>query len=185
MLVRSPRGTSSEIAEMLFSTARLSPVSALSLILRLAFSISLPSAGTISPASSRMTSPTTSSLAGIMIAAPSRSTFASGPESFFKLCSDCSAFTVCTVPRMALMVMTMTMTAALSVSPRMPDMIADAMRISTRKSLYCSRKICGMLFFFPSASSFQPHRSLDFFTSSPVRPASLLFTRSRTVFAVS
>ena len=184
ILVRSPSGASAKIASKLFSTARLSPVRALSSTLRLAFSISLASAGTMSPASTRITSPTTSSLAGSWIVEPSRSTLACGPASFFKLCRDCSAFTVCTVPRIALIVITIKITAALSASPSIPDMMADAIKISTRKSLYCSRKICGILFFFPSASSFQPHLSRDFPACSLVSPVSLLFTRSRTSFTV-
>ena len=52
-----------------------SPVSAASSILRLAFSIILPSAGTASPASSSTTSPTTSSSLWIVTIFPSRSTF--------------------------------------------------------------------------------------------------------------
>ena len=75
------------------------------------------------------------------MAVPSRNTFASGPESFFKLCNDCSAFTVCIVPKIALTVITVTITAALSTSPSIPDMTADAIKISTKKSLYCSKKI--------------------------------------------
>ena len=184
ILERSPSAASSKIGSMLFSTARLSPVRALSSTFRLAFSISLPSAGIISPASKRITSPTTSSLAGSRTTASSRNTFAWGPESFFRLCRDCSAFTVCTVPKTAFMVITIMITAALSTSPSMPDITADAIRISTRKSLYCSPKICRMLFFFPSVSSFQPQASLDLFTSSSVRPDSLLFTRSKTSFTV-
>ena len=141
IFVRSPSGASFKRVSLIFSTARLSPVSALSSTLRLAFSINLPSAGTISPASSKITSPTTNSLAGSWITTPSRNTFASGPESFFKLCNDCSAFTVCIVPKIALTVITVTITAALSTSPSMPDMTADAIKISTKKSLYCSKKI--------------------------------------------
>ena len=184
IFVRSPSGASSKIMSILFSTARLSPVRALSSTLRLAFSINLPSAGIISPASRRITSPTTSSLAGSCTATPSRNTFASGPASFFKLCRDCSAFTVCTVPKIALIVITITITAALSTSPSIPDITADAIRINTRKSLYCSKKICKILFFFPSASSFHPHFSLDRLTCSSVSPDSLLSTRSRTSSAV-
>ena len=180
IFARSPSGASVNIVSMFFSTARLSPVRALSSILRLAFSISLPSAGIISPASSSITSPTTSSLAGIWTIVPSRNTFASGPERFFKLCRDCSAFTVCIVPKIALIVITVTITAALSTSPSIPDMIADAIRINTRKSLYCSKKICRMPFFFPSVSSFHPRFSLDLFTCSLVSPDFFPFTLSRT-----
>ena len=180
MFVRSPRGASVKIVSILFSTARLSPVRALSSALRLAFSISLPSAGIISPASSRITSPTTSSLAGSCTVTPSRNTFASGQASFFKLCRDCSAFTVCTVPKIALIVMTITITAALSTSPRIPDITADAIKINTKKSLYCSKKTCKILFFFPSASSFHPHFVLALWTSSLVSPDFLLSTRSKT-----
>ena len=86
-------------------------------------------------------------------------TFASGADSFFRLSSDCSAFTVCMVPRTALMVITTRITTALSTSRSRPDTIAAAIRIMTRKSLYWPRKMCRIVSFFPSASSFRPYFS--------------------------
>ena len=86
-------------------------------------------------------SPTVTSDDGICTTLPPLSTFASGPDSFFRLASDCSAFTVWTVPRIAFIVITIRMTAALSASPMKPDTIAAIIRMITRKSLYCSRKI--------------------------------------------
>ena len=47
-----------------------------------------------SPASNITISPTVTSEDGIGITVPFLSTFASGPESFFRLARDCSAFTV-------------------------------------------------------------------------------------------
>ena len=59
---------------MNFVTGTDSPVSAASSILRLAFSIRRPSAGTASPASSSTMSPTTSSSLRTETTLPSRST---------------------------------------------------------------------------------------------------------------
>ena len=86
-------------------------------------------------------SPTVTSEDEIGTTTPSRRTFASGPDNFFRLARDDSAFTVCTVPRIAFIVITITITAALSISPINPDAIAAIIRIITRKSLYCSKKI--------------------------------------------
>ena len=156
LFVWSPNAAPSDASSNDFSTDRLSPVSALSSTLRLAHSKSFPSAGIQSPASITTSSPTVTSLDGICITTPSLITFASGADSCFKLFSDCSAFTVCTVPRIALIVMTINITAALSASPRKPDTIAAMIRIMTRKSLNCSRNIWIMLFFLPSTSSLNP-----------------------------
>ena len=67
-------------------------------------------------------------------------------KSFFRLASDCSALIVCTVPSIAFIVITIRITAALSTSPINPDATAAMIRIMTRKSLYCSKKICKIVF---------------------------------------
>ena len=157
--VWSPRAAPSGTSSRDFSTDKLSPVSALSSTFRLAHSTSFPSAGTQSPASRITRSPIVTSLDGICFNTPSRMTFASGADICFRLSRDCSAFKVCTVPRIAFIVITTRITIALSKSPRNPDTIAAMISIMTRKSLYCSRKICSVLFFFPSTSSLKPYFS--------------------------
>ena len=76
MQIRSPSGTSSpgDRARSSFPTGRLSPVSAASSISSVAATKIRPSAGTRLPASTRTTSPGTSSSASISIAWPSRRT---------------------------------------------------------------------------------------------------------------
>ena len=77
------------------------------------------------------------------------------------------------------MVMTMPMTRALSPSPSKPDITADAMRISTKKSLYCSKKILRTLFFFPSVRQFHPSHSRRTVASRLESPSGVLSTCSR------
>ena len=73
--VRSPSGTSSPgTGSVDLPTGRLSPVSAASSISSVAATQIRPSAGTLLPASTSTTSPTTSSSASISIAWPSRRT---------------------------------------------------------------------------------------------------------------
>ena len=185
ILERSPSAASSKIGSMLFSTARLSPVRALSSTLRLAFSISLPSAGIISPASKRITSPTTSSLAGSRTTASSRNTFAWGPESFFQALQGLFRFYRLHSPQNCIHgdhdhdhCCTLHISEYAGYNCRCDqDPVPGNPYIVHRKSAGC-------FFFFPSVSSFQPQASLDLFTSSSVRPDSLLFTRSKTSFTV-
>ena len=157
MFLRSPSGTSSSMVRSSFSTFRLSPVSALSLIFKLAFSMIRPSAHTESPASRKTISPTVTSRDEITTLFPSRRTFAVGVEICFKLARECSALICCTVPRMAFIIITARMTAALSISFRTMDTAAAAIRISTRKSLNCSKKITKTDFFCPSINSLYPY----------------------------
>ena len=159
LFVWSPSAVPTATSSRFFSTAMLSPVSALSSTFRLAHSISFPSAGIQSPASSITSSPIVTSLDGIWIIFPSLATFASGADNCFKLLSDCSAFTVCTVPSIAFIVITTKITIALSASPKIPEITADMINMITRKSLNCSRNICMVLFFFPSTSSLKPYFS--------------------------
>ena len=158
-----------------FSTGRLSPVRALSAVLRLALSSSRPSAHTASPASSTTTSPGTTSRPGIWMILPSRRTLAVGADICFKLSKEAWAFTVCTVPRMAFMVITARMTTVLSTSPTMAEITAARMRMITRKSANCSRKIRRVVFLPPSCSSLGPYscsRLAAWPPSSPPGPLS-------------
>ena len=134
IFLRSPRAACSEIASMILSELRLSPVNVLSSIFKPAHSMIRPSAGTTSPASKRTISPGTSSLAGSCTTVPLRRTEAFGADKFFRLFKERSACRVCIVPRMAFNVITIRITAALSVSPSSPDMTAAIMRMMTRKS---------------------------------------------------
>ena len=166
MFFRSPRAASPWISTVSFSTGRLSPVRALSAHLRLAHSKSRPSAQTESPASSTTTSPTTTSRPGICTVCPSRTTFAVGADICLRLSNEAAAFTVCTVPKIALRVMTARMTAVLSTSPSMAETAAARIKMITRKSANCSRKIRSTLFFVPACSSLGPYFSRRRFASA-------------------
>ena len=174
MFFRSPRGTSPPMSARSFSTGRLSPVRALSAHFRLAHSSRRPSAQMESPASSTTTSPTVTSRPGIWTTRPSRTTLAVGADICFRLSRDAAAFTVCTVPRMAFMVMTARMTTMLSTSPRMAETTAARIRMITRKSANCSRKIRRTLFLPPSCNSLGPYCSRRRAASAPVRPSGVL-----------
>ena len=140
--------------------------------LRLAHSSRRPSAQTESPASSTTTSPTVTSRPGIWTTCPSRSTLAVGADICLRLSREAAAFTVCTVPRMAFMVMTARMTMVLSSSPVKADTMAARIRMMTIKSANCSRKIRRVLFFPPSWSSFGPYLACRSAAWAEVRPSS-------------
>ena len=74
----------------------------------------------------------------------------------FRLSSDFSAFTYCTVPSTALRISTAKMTIVLSTLPEQAEIIAAIIKMHTIKSRNCSAKIRTMLFFFPSDSLFFP-----------------------------
>ena len=172
MLARSARGFSPSISLISLSILTLSPVSADSFTWTDAHSISLPSAHIWSPASIRRMSPTAISSEGIMTFSPLRSALAVGAESFLRFVSDFSALTVWTVPKIAFIVITTRITAQLSTSFMKAETIAAIMSISTRKSLYCSKKITGMDFFLPSVITFRPNFSQFFTACSVERPFS-------------
>ena len=153
MFFRSPRGTSSaSMGVSSFSTGRLSPVRALSAVFRLALSSRRPSAQTASPASSTTMSLGTTSRPGIWMVFPSRTTLAVGADICLRLSRDASALMVWTVPRMAFMVITARMTTILSTSPSTAEITAATMRMITRKSANCSRKIRNPDFCRPPAA---------------------------------
>ena len=81
-----------------------------------------------------------------------------GADIRFRLSKDAAAFTVWTVPSTAFMVMTAKMTIMLSTSPSMADTAAARIRMMTRKSANCSRKMRGILFRVPVCSSLEPYR---------------------------
>ena len=136
-----------------------------------ALSMSLPSAGIWSPASTMTISPTTTSSEGMTAASPFLSTLALGEESFLRLVRLFSALRVWIVPRMAFIVMTVRITTVLSASPVMAEMIAAMIRIITRKSLYCSRKMRRGVFFLPSVRAFLPYFSALCCACWEVRPS--------------
>ena len=76
---------------MSFDTGRLSPVSAASAVCSAVDWISRASAGTVSPSSTRMMSPGTSSAAGMLCRAPSRMTLACAADIWRSAATACSA----------------------------------------------------------------------------------------------
>ncbi|MNV92958.1 hypothetical protein D3C71_1875970 [compost metagenome] len=93
------------------------------------------SAGTRSPASSRIISPGTSSLAGICSIAPPRRTLAWGADSSFSARRDRSARNSWIKPRIPFMIMIAIMVMASRYSPSMPEIRVAPIRTSTIKSL--------------------------------------------------
>ena len=100
-----------------------------------------------------------SSLESTSIFFPSLITLAMGEDRDFKLSRDFSAFSCCTVPRIAFMIITAKITIVLSTFPDTMEIRAATIRMITRRSLNCEKKIingCGGLLssssFFPSLS---------------------------------
>ena len=91
MFRRSARNVLGGSGAMPFDTAMDSPVREASFRRRLAASINRRSAGTLSPAPSRTTSPGTSSRAGITLASPPRTTCARGAARLLRASRDFSA----------------------------------------------------------------------------------------------
>ena len=115
-------------------------------------------------------SPGTTSRPGIWMVFPSRTTLAVGADICLRLSRDASALMVWTVPRMAFMVMTARMTTILSTSPSTAEITAATMRMITRKSANCSRKIRNPDFLPPSCSSLGPYFSRRCWASLVVSP---------------
>ncbi len=124
------------------------------------------SAGTKLPASSKTTSPGTSSLAGTETRWPLRSTWDSGAAIFFSAASASSARLSCTTPRMAFSTTISMITAASSQSPSSAEITEAAISRMTMKLLSCattSWKKVGRGF---SVSSLSPYCSVRRATSS-------------------
>ena len=155
------------MTSQVFSTGTDSPVSAASSIFMLAHSIILASAGTASPASSTITSPTTKSSLFTTTILPSRTTFDVAAAIFCSASIAFSALLSCATPRIALIITTamimmtsegnsLTALDALLTAVSTPDIIAATMRMSVIGSINCfkNRRIIGS--FLPSASLFLP-----------------------------
>ena len=126
MLVLSPMGAFSATASRAsFSAGTLSPVSADSSDFKLTLSRRRASAGTKSPASRKIISPGTSSLAAMICSFPSRSTLACGADMFFSASSAFSALLSCTSPitalRMAIKTMRMGSTNSMGSPSPVPN----------------------------------------------------------------
>ena len=80
-------------------------------------------------------SPGTISLEGISTFLPFLYTLALGADKAFKLSKDCSALKCCTVPNIALRIITAKITKVLSKLPVIAEIIAAAIKINTNKSL--------------------------------------------------
>ena len=165
MFTRSPSGAPSATAACAsFSTGTDSPVSADSSLLRLADSISRASAGTKSPASTRMMSPGTRSLASMTASRPLRSTRACGADMLLSASMAFSALLSCIMPMMALR-MTMARISAGSRNSRVSplwaatkkEMMAAMMRMIIIVSLNWARKRIKREGFFCSRSTFLPY----------------------------
>ena len=157
MFFWSPRAMFSPArASAVFSTLSLSPVSELSFTFSEKFSKMRPSAATRSPASSSRISPGTSCATGSSVRWPPRNTLALGEAMAFRLARDFSALKYCTVPSAAFKRSTAKMTAVLSAWPDSMEMPAAAIRMTTRRSLNCSKNTAAADFFLPSCSWFGP-----------------------------
>ena len=96
--------------------------------------IILPSATIKSPASRITMSPLTTFFESISIFSPLRITLALGDESDFKLSRVFSALICCTVPKIALRIITAKITTVPSKFPEKIEIIAAIIRIITNKS---------------------------------------------------
>ena len=179
MFFLSPSGAFSPTsASASFSEGTDSPVNADSSDFKFTLLISRASAGTKSPASRRMTSPGTSSLAFTSFSVPPRRTRAWGADMFFSASSAFSALLSCATPITAFR-MTMSNISAgsinsfafFSVIAMAKDTIAAMSKMTIITSLNCAKKRAVRLFFFFSASLFSPNFSRRAATSSP-SPAS-------------
>ncbi|OQA08075.1 MAG: hypothetical protein BWY65_01625 [Firmicutes bacterium ADurb.Bin373] len=142
MFFRSPTGIWPElITAVFFSAGTDSPVSADSLECRETASTSLASAGTESPASSRIKSPGTISSAFICITCPPLNTFADGLVMSFKALRAFSALLSCSTLITAFRITIIRMTMASSHSPRNAETTTAKMRINTRISFIWLKKI--------------------------------------------
>ena len=101
-----------------------------------------------------------------------------------RLSREAWALTVWTVPRTAFMVITARMTAMLSTSPRTAETTAAAMRMRTRKSANCSRKMRKGPFRPPSARTLGPYFASRRAASLPVRPSGAASKRDSRASAV-
>ena len=188
--LRSPSAASAATSAFAsFSAGTDSPVSADSSLLREALSIKRASAGTKSPASTRMMSPGTSLAASMVCSLPLRMTRAWGAESDLSASSAFSALLSCITPMMALAMTMPTMSSgsknsegSCEVSATTNEIAAAPSRIRIITSLNCSAKRWRLVFFLRSRRRFSPCSVKRFSASAEERPdaesASSRFIRS-------
>ena len=148
------------------------------------------SAGTASPASSKITSPGTSSSEGTVAGCPSRSTLEWAAVIFFNASMACSALDSCTTPITALSSTTtaMIMVSAKSDRPTLPpsnrgitaETTAAAIRMIIMGSFSCPRNRFHAGVFAVSVSLLCPYSPSRRAASPPVSPPRLLPSPSRT-----
>jgi len=102
-------------------------------------------------------SPTTTSLLSTATVSPFRKIFAFGDESAFKADNDSSAFKCCTVPSIALITTTNTITIVLSYFSNIPESNAATNNIQIKKSLNCDKKTMRDERFLDSRNSLEPY----------------------------
>ena len=178
MLTRSPSAASAATGSCAsFSDGTDSPVSADSSDFRPALCSRRASAGTKSPASSRMMSPGTSDAASMICSVPSRSTRACGADMLLSASSAFSALLSCSMPMTAFRMTISRISAGSKNSPGFPstqaitnDTIAAAIRIRIITSLNWSRNRCRFVFFFFSRRTFAPCCSSRLAASAALSP---------------
>lgn len=180
MFTRSPRLLSTSIfalGSLLAGTD--SPVKADSSTSKTVALRMRPSAGTLSPSSSRTMSPGTNSLAGTLITAPSRRTCAMGAVNSFNADSDFSARTSWMKPRMPLRkIMAIMVTASVN-SPSSPEISVAASNTMIMKSLNWFKNTVSKETFVPSLSWLRPWTFRRSSTDVEERPASELSRADR------
>ena len=172
MSVRSPSGVSApSTGSVPLATGRLSPVSADSATSSVAALSSLPSAGTMSPASMATTSPGTSCSAGISVSWPSRLTLALTIIIFCRAATAAAAFPSCRRPSTAL--------NTVSTSSKMPVPSSfSGYRLPTPAtsrticigSAYWRMNTCQRDSALPASNLFGPNRWVRACTSAELRP---------------
>ncbi len=179
MLLLSPRTLRSATAEpWSFFTGTDSPVRDASSVSRLAEPINRPSAETLSPVERTITSPATSSRDGTSTSRPPRRTVTLGEASSCSASSVFSALYSCVYPNMVFRATMNRMTPALIISsvdesmmPTPADTAAAMMRMKTRGSLSCLRRIWRRDTFLFPISSLGPSLARRMEASSAVRPS--------------
>src|ERR1051326_2869024 len=176
MFFRSPNARSGAAqAAVLFDASPDSPVSAASSVRKLTDSSSRPSAGILSPALSRITSPGTSSRAGISVSSPSRSSDLLGAASWRSASMERSARYSCTAPNIT---ENSTMAAIATASAPWPKSEESAAAIS--------RTIISTFLNWASSNAYGETRCAACNSFGPYstnrRSASVLLSPSRVVF---
>jgi len=181
----SPTPASAATGSSLFETGLDSPVSAASSTSRLAASMSLPSAGTLLPASSSTMSPGTRSMESMDSSLPSLRTKTLGLTMALRASTAFSARYSCTKPRTAFMTTMKSITmASVMGSPscmaRWAETAADIMSMMTSMLVNCSKRMWYHFVFASSLSSLAPYSSSLLPASSSVMPSRLVSSASRT-----